>query len=347
MSVNRQNQNLFSFKVKILDNENNYKKLKDIFIRKQDIYIIKLLEKRAQNNKKANLDQSLKRIVSYDNKENSYKSYKTYKSQKINKLLDYKKIRIIKKKLDNSEDKNNYNPQNNKNQFEELITSKIYNSDSSRNNKTMLNANIEKFNNYFFLKNIFENKNKNQNNLKANCNKTFLNINHINQKENNIIPYLTNKKIADLNYTKYNKKSYNNHKLLLKDKFNLEKSVKNKNKNNNNNNNIYTKIFNNMNENSIFHKNNANQEVNSPNDDKTNQFHKVFNLFKKERRINDIIKKINKSNNNKGNLNIYRNTRNKRNINKINHSLNKPNNILSLDTYLNELPYINKGSNMD
>ena len=99
MSVNRKNQNLFSFKVKILDNENNYKKLKDIFIRKQDIYIIKLLEKRAQNNKKANLDQSLKRIVSYDNKENSYKSYKTYKSPKINKLLDYKKIRIIKKKI--------------------------------------------------------------------------------------------------------------------------------------------------------------------------------------------------------------------------------------------------------
>ena len=79
------------------------------------------------------------------------------------KLFDYKNIRIIKKKLDddvindtntNTHTNNyNYNYNNldntinaqryNQNTIEEQITSKIYNSDMSRNNKTMLNVQLE------------------------------------------------------------------------------------------------------------------------------------------------------------------------------------------------------------
>ena len=77
------------------------------------------------------------------------------------KLFDYKNIRIIKKKLDDdvindtntNTHTNNYNYNNlddtinaqrhNQNTIEEQITSKIYNSDMSRNNKTMLNVQLE------------------------------------------------------------------------------------------------------------------------------------------------------------------------------------------------------------
>jgi len=42
------NKNLFSFNVRILNNCKNYKKIKDIFILKQNIYLIKLLEKKPK-----------------------------------------------------------------------------------------------------------------------------------------------------------------------------------------------------------------------------------------------------------------------------------------------------------
>ena len=88
MSVERQNKNSFSFNIRVLDNNNNnYKKLKDIFIRKQDIYLIKLLEKKAKNNKNEKIDKTLKKITSYD-KEKIYQNFKAYKSPIINNNIN-------------------------------------------------------------------------------------------------------------------------------------------------------------------------------------------------------------------------------------------------------------------
>ena len=117
------------------------------------------------------------------------------------KLFDYKNIRIIKKKLDDdiindtntnaNTDTNNYNyydnnyhfdstinaPRHNQNTIEEQITSKIYNSDMSRNNKTMLNVQLENIqNNNNFMYNIFNKQNIISERLydKNNSNKDFL-----------------------------------------------------------------------------------------------------------------------------------------------------------------------------
>ena len=65
MNDDKKGKNLLSFKVRILNNNKNYKKIKDIFIRKQDIYLIKLLEKKAKENKYILLNSSLKKI-NYD-----------------------------------------------------------------------------------------------------------------------------------------------------------------------------------------------------------------------------------------------------------------------------------------
>jgi len=117
------------------------------------------------------------------------------------KLFDYKNIRIIKKKLDDdiindtntnaNTDTNNYNyydnnyhfdstinaPRHNQNTIEEQITSKIYNSDMSRNNKTMQNVQLENIqNNNNFMYNIFNKQNIVSERLydKNNSNKDFL-----------------------------------------------------------------------------------------------------------------------------------------------------------------------------
>lgn len=348
MRINNQDKNSFSFKVKILDNDNNYKKIKDIFIRKQDIYLIKLLEKRIKKNKNNLLYKSMKKNIFYD-KDNNFIKYEMNQPPQEKKLLNYKNIRIIKRKLDNSDNSNNYILENNnKNQFEDFITSKIYNSDSSRNNKTMLNAKIEKINfqdNNYILKTIFERKNKYLNDLKTSYNKTALNLNFIHK--NNIFPYSTNHKLKKiLNYTKCNQKSYNNGKYILNDNKHYEKPKKNKNRIDP----IYTKIFQNLNDenqnNTKILNNiniNINQKLNNSNN-KENQFHNVFNLFKKNKQLENIKNIINIKNNvNKGKIN-YRNDRNK---SIINYSLNKYGNAPSLDVLFNELPYINKVHNVD
>jgi hypothetical protein len=219
MNNDKKGKNIFSFNVRILNNNKNYKKIKDIFIRKQDIYLIKLLEKKAKENKNTRLNTSLKKIIfdenksslndvnkmnsiinkTYDiNKPQTHEIYKIhlnkkdemsqtndiYNNNEINKfegrsdarkLFDYKNIRIIKKNLDEdlindinaNTNTNNYNYNNNientinaqrhnQNTIEEQITSKIYNSDMSRNNKTMLNVQLENIqNNNNFQNNIF------------------------------------------------------------------------------------------------------------------------------------------------------------------------------------------------
>ena len=71
MSDDKKNRNLFLFNVRILNNSNNFKKIKDIFIRKQDIYLIKLLEKKAKESKNTKLNTSIKKIIFDENKSSS------------------------------------------------------------------------------------------------------------------------------------------------------------------------------------------------------------------------------------------------------------------------------------
>ena len=89
MSDDKKNRNLFSFNVRILNNNKNYKKIKDIFIRKQDIYLIKLLEKKAKENKNTKLNTSIKKII-FDEKKSSSSDINRMNSI-INKTYDLNK----------------------------------------------------------------------------------------------------------------------------------------------------------------------------------------------------------------------------------------------------------------
>ena len=89
MSDDKKNRNLFSFNVRILNNNKNYKKIKDIFIRKQDIYLIKLLEKKSKENKNTKLNTSIKKII-FDEKKSSSSDINRMNSI-INKTYDLNK----------------------------------------------------------------------------------------------------------------------------------------------------------------------------------------------------------------------------------------------------------------
>ena len=344
MNLNKQWKNTFSFNIKILDkNKSNPKKLKDIFIRKQDIYLIKLLEKRSKRIKITEFNKSLKKIP-FTNKEKN-ETIDDY--PKESKLIDFKNIRIIKKKLDNSEENNHYILENiidddtniDKNQFEDLITSKIYNSDTSRNNKTMLNALNENLqfdnNDNNILKTIYKNNNKKINLLNSKYTKTALSL--INQTNSIEIPYETNikfrKKENKLD-NHFNSKLYNDLKNSLLEKNHLisEKAIKFKK----NSHPLYLNIFNkvNLTENqNDLNNSKYNNQKSFKSNNKIIQFHQVFNLFKKEYKINEIKNKI-KYNHSKFERN---------NFLRINHSLNKEENIKTLDNIINGLPLINRG----
>ena len=329
----KQSKNSFSFNIRIFDSYNSCnKKIKDIFIRKQDIYLIKLLEKRAKNNKTTKLNKSLKKFSSYSNNE---KIDKVENNSKEKKLKDYRNIRIMKKKLENSEN-NNYilnniidESSNDKNQLEDLITSKIFNSDSSRNNKTMLNAQNENilFDNNITLKTIYEKNHF----LKTKYNKTALNLVKQNHRIEN--PFETNIKFRKKEkkiYTDYNSKPYNDLKHSLIHQNNLiSKKIKKDSKKNFP---IYENIFNkiNINENQNDSNNfNDHRSKKYKSNNKTNHFHKVFNLFKIEKK-KDRRAKYNK--------NFERN-----NCIKINHSLTKEEkdeNTKNADNLFNGLPNI-------
>lgn len=330
MSVDRQNNNSISFIIKILDNS-NYKKTKDIFIRKQDIYLIKLLAKRAKANKR-------NEFLKINEKIKIYKELKLKKTPIINKSnknnkLEYKNIRIIKKKVGNSINENKYILENaieeskyNKNtfDFENLITSKIYNSDLSRNNQTILKVKTEdnNINNDINDKNDIEDSLQKEKvkkyRLKDKYNKTATSlfngktIYNISNTPNILLPK-TIKNRVDENQKK--------DRLLLFDNFNLDKYYYNKiilteNKNESKTRNIepYLKLK-----------------------DRGIQFNKVFNLFQKDkkskvRRQKIIIKRIFGDNDNSERNNIIKNE----------HSLNKYNNMTTMDNLNNGLPYINR-----
>ena len=347
MSIcNRQNKNSFSFNIKISDND-NYKKIKDIFIKKQDIYLIKLLEKRAKENQNINLNKSIKKIIPKEIINKNYKSYKF--PPKNNKLIDYKNKRIYQKNIDNSNNNNYISDniielsKNNKDQFEDVITSKIYNTDLSRNNKTMINAHYENNNSLDNIKTIQENKNKNF--IKTKYNKTALNL--INLKQNNIIPYETfiNNLSKNKSYTKYIKNSFNTLKISLNDNHDNHKNIYRKKLNKMHNKSpIYTKIINTKyiteNQNDSF----INDKLNKENFNSKNEsinFHQMFNLFKRKKHIIDIKKAI-FFDDNKRDGGFFKRYNNKL---KISNSLNKDDKIKAVDYVFNFLPYINNSHN--
>lgn len=409
MSEDNKGKNLFSFNVRILNNNKNYKKIKDIFIRKQDIYLIKLLEKKAKENKNTKLNSSLKKIIFDDNKSlndvnriNSiinktydinkpqvheiykihlnkkdemsqtndiYDTNEVYKSDggsDARKLFDYKNIRIIKKQFDddiindtnvntNTHNNNNnynniinidntingqshnHNNDNNQNTIEEQITSKIFNSDMSRNNKTMLNVKLENIqNNNNFMNNIYnkpniiserlyEKNNSNKDFLFSKYNKTSFKLIY-NQRQNyNIFKPIKIPKNVNKNFNNYineikKSKSNDKYKCLLNDEITSEKSI-----NVRNNLPVFKKIRNKIN----FTDNKKEEKLNNE-------------LLNTNNRVNKYVKQSQKQ---KIRKNIYEYVNEKWNLNhskkiKINYSLKQNGKKSTMDNLYNGLPYI-------
>ena len=180
----------FSFDIKIsnsnnkrqcLRNYSNLKETKDIFIRKQDIYLIKLLEKRIKltkmlKNKK--MEKNVIKIINpikllYHPDENKTTNNFGNNNKKIKQSINnYKNIKI---KYNKNQYENisyiNYEKDkiNTLNFFDNLITSKIYNKDNSKNNKNMLKLitnNNFNYNYNFNTKNYFRTKYNNNSKIK-------------------------------------------------------------------------------------------------------------------------------------------------------------------------------------
>ena len=144
------NKNQFSFDIK------------DIFIHKQDIYLIKLLEKRVKLTKmykSKKLNQNMIKLISplnFQKIPDENKTSSNHIEKKKNQNLNYKniKIRFNKYQSENNSYINYDKEKNNSlNIKEDLITSKIFNSDNSKNNKNILKI-INKDNN---MENNFNN----------------------------------------------------------------------------------------------------------------------------------------------------------------------------------------------
>lgn len=224
MLPNNKCKNKISFDIKILNsnsrkkylrNYSNLKEKKDIFIRKQDIYLIKLLERRIKltkmlKNKK--LDNNVIKLISpwkfqYHQDENKIsKTSENFinKNKKINQSNNnnYKNIKIkyIKKQNENNSYVNYEKDKSNTlNHFDNLITSKIFNSDNSKNNKNMLKiitqSNEFRYHYNFNTKNFFKTKYNNNSKIKLpqidKNNKTVRNNRNILKTENSFYNYKT------------------------------------------------------------------------------------------------------------------------------------------------------------
>ena len=148
-------------KKKIKSNNINKNSKKDLFIRKQDIYLINLLEKRIKltkllkttkpefNKIKLNnpflykINRNIKKESNLENNKNLFFNYRSIS------LINNKKKRENISYL-NSEKEKNITMKN----FDYLITSKIYNKDDSKNNKNILKINTGE-------KNFYDTKYKN------------------------------------------------------------------------------------------------------------------------------------------------------------------------------------------
>ncbi len=259
-------KNQFSFDIKIFNNKSkknfktnsiNLRDIRDIFIHKQDVYLIKLLEKRIKLTKMLQSKSPHHNMIKLINpwpfpyNQNPNKTAKNL----LNKKLHYKNIKIKKVKVNKKENENisliNYEKDKNNtlNYFDNLITSKIYNSDITKNNKNLVKI-ISKskrqiYNYSYAKKNFFKtryninnnnnslihlpkiNKNKNSQTLRNNRNiinikdsfsnyKTIIfKVNESNGNSSDIIfPekgfFQDNKKNGDIVLKKIMKDNYNN-----------------------------------------------------------------------------------------------------------------------------------------
>ena len=246
----------FIFNVKIMNsnskrsyitNNNNSKKAKDIFIHKKDIYLIKLLEKRIQLTKilKAN-KPNIKQIKMinpfiYQYQHNKCKSY-------LNFDKNNNKLKYSNKNSENNSYINHKTDMNNTLiKFDDLITSKIYNKDNSKNNQNLLKLISEDKKNNINLINTkiyFENKNINTlGNSLLNETKNFYNKKlELPKIKKNIINKITRNKRNIIN----NEYSYRNFKTIIlkrKNNFNYDNEVTSSDRRNSkDNNNINNKI---------------------------------------------------------------------------------------------------------
>ena len=211
----------FSFDIKVFNNQSkkniksksiNLRDIRDIFMRKQDVYLIKLLEKRIKlmkmlNSKSTNNNNKIKLMNSLPFK--LHKDLNKTEKNLINKKINFKNIRIknIKTNKTQSESIPHINFEKNENNkldyFQDLITSKIYNRDITKNNKNMLKI-IPKskpsiYNYSYTKKNYFTiGHNKNNNSLvhlpkinKKKINQTFRKNRNIINIKNSLPNYKT------------------------------------------------------------------------------------------------------------------------------------------------------------
>ena len=242
----------FIFDVKILNsssrgkyiiNNKNARIVKDIFIRKQDIYLIKLLEKRIQLTKilkanKPNINQ-IKMINPFLYQHHHNKSKSSLNFDKKNNNL-----KNSNKNFGNNSFINQQTDMNNTlNKFDDLITPKIYNKDNSKNNKKLLKLNPgeKKYNsNLSNTKNNFDNKyNITLGNALFNkTNKLYnqkINLPKINKNKD-----MLNKKMRNKRNIINNKVSYLNYKTIIlkrKNNFNYDNEVTSLDKRNSKDNN--------------------------------------------------------------------------------------------------------------
>ena len=219
MIPKQKSKNKFSFDIKILNSNSNKKYIrnssslkdtKDIFIRKQDIYLIKLLEKRIKltkmlKNQNKKVNHNMIKIINPQRFQNLFDENKTtnnFGNKTIKKdINNYKNIKIKYNNEYNSYFNYEKDKSNTLNYLDNLITSKIYNKDNSKNNKNMLkliNKNNNPNYNYNFTNSNKFFKTKYNNNskitlpkIKENNNKTIRNDRNILNSEDLIYNYKT------------------------------------------------------------------------------------------------------------------------------------------------------------
>ena len=253
----------------------NLNSKKDIFIRKQDIYLINLLEKRIKLTKILKTTKPEFNKIKLNNpflyKINRNIKKESYDENKKNLFLNYRSISLInnKKKYENkSYDSYEKDKNNTMKNIDNLITSKIYNKDDSKNNKKILkfitgekNFYDTKYNNNYYntLINSFLNKTKNSD-MHSNNNKIKLPKIHMNNIRNSRNKDGTNNNQNELrNFKTITIKRKNNYQ-PEGDISITERLLKKDNKGNDNNKDIYNEKVNyNNNIKAVFHANSISQ----------------------------------------------------------------------------------------
>ena len=277
-------KNKQSFDINILNNKPkkklkrfniNLNSKKDIFIRKQDIYLINLLEKRIKLTKLLKTTKPEFNKIKLNNpflyKINRNIKKESNHENNRNLFLNYRSISLINNK-DKYENKSYASYEKDKNNtmknFDNLITSKIYNKDDSKNNKKILkfitgekNFYDTKYNNNYYntLINSFLNKTKNSD-MHSNNNKIKLPKIHMNNIRNSRNKDGTNNNQNELrNFKTITIKRKNNYQ-PEGDISITERLLKKDNKGNDNNKDIYNEKNNyNNNIKAVFHANSISQ----------------------------------------------------------------------------------------